>query len=131
MLGERLMAGISKPLRKLLLELPAFRTPAVGFDAGADDVGSIADRLGRVAAVRAELEGYEETLKAIVRENGETAIEGRLFRATLSTYEQDRLDTKAIRDAMKPAWLKKHTITQTITKVSVKARTGIGLDQPA
>jgi hypothetical protein len=124
------MAKPSAAVKKLLAGLPDFRVPSLAFDEGCDTVDALADRLGRVAAVRAELEGYEEKLKEVVRENGETAIEGRLFRATLSIYDQSRLNTDAIRAAMKPAWVAKYTVTKSVAKVSVKARLGIGLGEP-
>lgn len=118
-------------VRKLLAGLPAFRSLSLAFEAGCEDVGSLADRLGRLAAVRAEIEGYEKRLKEVVIENGEAAIEGRLFRSTLSVYEETRLDTKAIRAKMKPAWLKRFSLApQTISKVITKARIGAGLEEP-
>lgn len=117
-------------INKLLAGLPAFRSLTLAFEAGCEDVGSVADRLGRLAAVRAEIEGYEEKLKEIVIENGEKAVEGRLFRSTLSIYDQTRLDTKLIREKMKPAWLKRFSLpTQTITKVLTKARIGAALEE--
>jgi hypothetical protein len=124
------MAKPSAVVKKLLADLPPFRAPTLEFAKGCDDVGSLADRLGRVAAVRASLEVYEESLKEIVRENAETAIEGRLFRATLSIYDENRLDTKAIRADMTPKWLKKYTVTKSVKKVGVKARMGVGLGEP-
>lgn len=124
------MAKPSAAVKKLLADLPSFRAPSLELTAGCPDIGALADRLGRVAAVRAELEAYEDSLKEIVRENGDSAIEGRLFRATLSVYDENRLDTKAIRADMKPKWLAKYTVTKSVSKVSVKARMGIGLGEP-
>jgi hypothetical protein len=124
------MAKPSAVVKKQLAALPEFRVPSLAFDEGCADVGSLADRLGRVQAVRAELEGYEKRLKEIVRENGETAIEGRLFRATLSIYDENRLNTDAIRADMTPKWIAKYTVTKSIMKVGVKARLGSGLGEP-
>lgn len=114
----------AKSVKKLLAELPAFRGRVLELEAGAPDVGAIADRLGRVAAIKAELETYEKALKAIVIENGEPAVEGKLFRAVLSTFEQERLDSKAIKATMDAKWLKKFTVSAEVTTVRVHARTG-------
>jgi hypothetical protein len=125
---------VAKPnaaTRKLLEALPAFRSLALAFDAGCADVGAAADRLGRLAAVRAELEQYESQLKEVVIENGELAVEGRLYRATVSTYEQKKLDLAAIRADMTKAWLKKYSLPPVpVTQVRVKARIGAGLGEP-
>src|SRR5260370_40037045 len=120
------------PVPRLLRALPAFRALAIDYDKGAADLGTAIDRLGRISAARAELEIYEDELKHIVITNGEKAAEGRLFRATLSIYEQERLDTKRIRADMGEAWVSKYLAPKkTITKVAVHARSGLGLDTPA
>lgn len=129
---------MSKPTartRKLLEDLPAFRSLALAFDAGAEDLAAIADRLGRVAAVRAELQVFEDLLKDVIKENGEAAVEGRLYRVTLSTFAQERLDAKGIKEAKKPPavarWLARFYRSATVTKVAVHARLGTGLGEPA
>lgn len=122
-------------VRKLLADLPAFRSLSLEYSAGAETVEELADRLGRVAAVRAELVVYEDALKDVIRENGDAAVEGRLFRATLSSYEQTRLDAKGIREAKQPPtvkrWLNRFWITTPVTKVAVHARLGAGLEEKA
>jgi hypothetical protein len=89
------MSKPSASTRRLLEELPAFKSLSLEFGSGAEDVGTIVDRLGRAAAARAVLEGYEKQLREIIVEHGAAATEGRLFRATLSTFDQTRLDTSA------------------------------------
>ncbi len=122
-------------VRKLLADLPAFRSLSLEYSPGADNVAELADRLGRVAAVRAELVAYEDALKEVIREHGAAAIEGRLFRATLSSYEQTRLDTKGIREAKQPPvvkrWLNRFWITSAVIAVKVHPRLGIGLEEKA
>jgi hypothetical protein len=129
------MAKPSARVRKLLQDLPAFRSMALWYEAGAEDVGAVADRLGRVAAVRAELQVFEDLLRDVIKENGEAAVEGLGYRVTLATYEQERLDTKAIKEAKKPPvvarWLGRFYRTKVVTSVSVKARLGTGLGEPA
>ncbi|HLJ18902.1 MAG TPA: hypothetical protein VKU84_01825, partial [Stellaceae bacterium] len=62
--------------------------------------------------------------------SGEAVHEGRLFRVTLSTFEESRLNTPLIRQKMKPGWLKRFSLApRTINKVSVKARIGVGLEE--
>jgi hypothetical protein len=112
----------------LMDALPAFSRGAVSFAPGADGVGTVADRLGKIAALKAELAGYEEKLKEVIIELGDEAVEGKLFRATLSIFDQTKLDTAAIRCAMDAAWIDKHSTTSRITQVRVKARTGALLD---
>jgi hypothetical protein len=116
---------------KLLRALRAFRARAIDYDAGAADIGVVVDRLGRISAARAELEIYEKALKEIIVTKGDKALEGQLFRTTLSVYAQERVDTKALRADVDAAWLEKYLRSQTITKVAVHARSGLGLDTPA
>ena len=122
----------SAKVRRLLADLPAFRSLACAFDAGAEEMGDVADRLGRLAALRAQIETYEAKLKEVVIENGEAAIEGRTFRTTLSVYEESRLDTKRIREEMDARWLKRFSLEpKTIRKVTTRARIGTGLGEEA
>jgi hypothetical protein len=115
----------------LLAALPAFKSRNIEFEPACPDVGSIADRLGRLAALKAEVAEYEDRLKAIVIEHGEDAVEGKLFRATLSIFEQTRLDSEKIRAEMKPQWLDKYSKTSKVTKVAIHARKGALADVAA
>jgi len=97
---------------ELMKGLPAFERGAVSFAKGApkepEPFGAIADRLGKIAALKAELARYEETLKEVIIELGDEAVEGKLFRATLSVFDQTKLDTAMIREEMDEAWIDKH-----------------------
>lgn len=109
---------------ELMKGLPKLALDALAFKAGAKEFGEIADRLGRIAAMKAELKTYEEGLKDVLIELGEDAVEGELFRATVSSFPQTKLDTDAIRAEMDEDWIAAHSMTQRITQVRTKARTG-------
>jgi hypothetical protein len=108
--------------------LPAFRCSALEFAAGVADnenrLGAVADRLGKIAAKKAELVAYEDKLKAVIIDAGEDAVEGKIFRATLSIFDQVRLDTAAIREEFDEKTIAKYELVQKVKQVRVKARTG-------
>jgi hypothetical protein len=119
----------------LMNELPALKRGAFEFPAGVAEndnrIGAVADRLGRVAAFIAELEDYEKRLKGIIIAHGEDAVEGKLFRATLSIFDQSRLDTKAVKEEMGEAWVAKRSKASKVTKVVSNARKGALADVAA
>ena len=104
--------------------LPAFAQRRISFAKAAVNFGELADRLGKLAAVRAELAAYEQKIKDVLIELDEDAVEGDMFRATVSEFSQTRLNTEAIRADMDEKWLDKYSTTSKVTQVRVKARTG-------
>jgi hypothetical protein len=117
---------------ELMNALPAFGRGAVSFAAGIAEndnrLGAIADRIGKVAALQAELAVYGDKLKDVLVTSGEDAVEGKLFRATISRYDQNRLDTKRLREEQ-PKLAEKYALPPTpVTQVRVKARTGALVD---
>ncbi len=120
-------------IRRMLEALPPFRSVTLAFEAGAEDLGSVIDRLGRIKAIKAALKSYEDALNAVIIEHGEKAVEGKLFRAVLiPAGESDGLDIKRIRAEMPEAWLTKYTQTnQRGAQVRIFARSGLNLDMPA
>jgi hypothetical protein len=54
------------------------------------------DELGRVKSDIAELQGYEKDLKEDLVASGEPAIDGRMFRATVSLQSRTTTDYKAV-----------------------------------
>ena len=114
---------------KLLAALPAFTSIRVAFEAGCESIGAVVDRLGKVKAAIAGLTVYKDALETLLIENGETPVEGQLFRAVVVPGgEGVRLDTKAIRTKMGDKWCEKFE-TETIRSASVRvsARTGVDL----
>ena len=117
---------------ELMNELPAFSRSAVSFGAGVAEndnrLGAVADRLGKIAALKAELAVYEDRLKDVLIASGEDAVEGRIFRATVSRFDQVRLDTKRLREEQPKLAEKYEMAPQRIEQVRVKARTGALVD---
>ena len=61
-----------------------------------DLAASVVDRLGNIKAQIAELKAVEANLIALIVNTGDTAIDGSLFRATVSEVaERQSLDAKA------------------------------------
>ena len=120
-------------VKALLAALPVMRFPALEFEAGADDVGAVVDRLGRIAALKGEVKRYEEGLKKIVIDNGEPIVEGKLFRAVITGGGlKEGLDIEAIREDMDEKWLTKYTVrSRTSKSVRVNARKGTDAQQAA
>ena len=83
------------------------------------------DRLGVVKAQAAELAREEKALKAIIADHGPGAYEGTLYRATVSDFEQERLDMEAVRAKLTPQFIRSHTIVTEVTMVRVTSRNGI------
>jgi hypothetical protein len=117
-------------LKKLLSELPDFCAPSVSFEAGADDITAVPDRLGRLARIRSVIEIYEKKLRAAIVENGEFAVEGRDFRATLIDTQRTLLDTAAIRAELGDEWCQRYDRVSEYQQVRVAARTGERLNEP-
>jgi hypothetical protein len=87
---------------------------------------AIVDRLGRLCR-RAEALGDDiGDLKAAlaVRCRGRGAFEGRLFRATVSTFDENRLDMHAVRLKLSQRFIRRHTVTREVTRVSVAPKRG-------
>lgn len=61
-----------------------------------DLAGSVVDRLGNIKAQIAELKAVEANLINLLANSGEGAVDGDIFRATVSTVaERSSLDAKA------------------------------------
>jgi hypothetical protein len=90
------------------------------------DLGVVVDELGLLLAQKAELSKREECLKQLLKESGEKAVEGELFRATVSTFDAVRVDYKAICEKLEPNYqlVAAHTSTKSQTNVRVVAKNG-------
>lgn len=82
----------------------------------------LVDTLGAIKAEIAELTAREKVLKDKLIALGETAIDGELFRATISTSERATLDMDAVRAKLSPQFITAHTNISTVTAVRVVAR---------
>ena len=82
------------------------------------------DRLGELLAQIADLTREAETIKATLREMGDGAYEGDLFRATVSVSERETLDMKAVREHLSRQFIQAHTNVTPVTTVKVVSRNG-------
>lgn len=84
----------------------------------------VVDRLGQVKARLADLRAEEEALKGQLTDAGVEALEGRLFRATVSHYEQTNVDYAGLLERLRPAsrLVKQFTSTSERTAVRVVSR---------
>jgi hypothetical protein len=94
-----------------------------------DLAASVVDRLGNIKAQIAELKAIEANLIALIVNTGDTAIDGGLFRATVSAVaERQSLDAKAAEAKLRELgvdgrWFSKHQkVTKGYTTVKVVAR---------
>ena len=60
------------------------------------------DRLGKIKAQIADLEDQEDRLRAILINSGVDTVEGKLFRATVSYSQYNRVDYPGLIEALNP-----------------------------
>ena len=82
------------------------------------------DRLGALLAQIAELTAEADAIKKQLREIGDGAYEGDLFRATVSTSERETLDMAAVREKLSPQFIRAHTNVTPVVTVKCVARNG-------
>lgn len=94
-----------------------------------DLAASVVDRLGQIKAEIAALKGAEANLIAMLANTGDDAIEGNLFRATISQVaERSSTDPKAMEAKLRELgvdgrWFSKNQkISKAYTTVKVVAR---------
>ena len=94
-----------------------------------DLAASVVDRLGDIKAQIAELKKVEANLVALIVNTGDSAIDGNLFRATVSEVaERSSLDAKAAEAKLRELgvdgrWFSKNQkVTKGYTTVKVVAR---------
>lgn len=81
-----------------------------------DELGSL---LARIADLETEATDIKNWMKT---KHGDGAYEGIVFRATISTYDVDKLDMDAVRAKLTRQFIKANTKTSTVTKCNVVAR---------
>jgi len=81
------------------------------------------DRLGDIDAQAAPLIARIGELKAaIIVKGGAGRHAGTRYDATVSIFDQDRLDMDAVRAKLTPQFIRAHTITSVVRKVQIFAR---------
>lgn len=89
-----------------------------------NNLAPLADEYGRLRAQMAEIETKLGALKVEIVASGHDAIEGDLFRVTVSNSVRETLDLDAVREKLSPQFIKAHTRATDVTTVRVSARTG-------
>jgi hypothetical protein len=84
--------------------------------------GSLVDELGALKAQIAELSAREKEITNLLKASNEAAIDGDLFRATISDSERETLDSKLVRELLTPEQVVSCTKTTFVTTVRVGAR---------
>lgn len=87
-------------------------------------VDELGDLLSRIADLELEAQDIKVWLKQI---HGDGNYEGQLFRATVSTYDQDRLNMDAVKKKLSPQFIRANTETKEITKVVVKSKNAVNV----
>ena len=64
-------------------------------------LANIADDLGRIKAEIADLTTRKRELEDVIIESGETVVEGRLFRVTVSVFERATVAWRKIAEKLK------------------------------
>lgn len=80
------------------------------------------DALGHLKAKIADLTEQESKLKATLVAYGKSPVEGQLFRSTVSTVVQEKLDMEAVRAHLSPQFIRANTRTCQFSKVCVVAQ---------
>jgi hypothetical protein len=101
----------------------------------------VQDLVDQIGIVKAQIAPQLEALKALeekiklyaadIPSDGTVALEGALFRATVSFYEQDKLDMKAVRAKLTAQFIRAHTTQTPVVKLSVKAKVLAPAEQKA
>ena len=90
----------------------------------------IRELVDKIGVAKAHLAPQLEALKALEAElkqetggqNGSYAYEGQFFRATVSVYDQAKLDMDAVREKLSPQFLAANTSYVHVEKLVVKAK---------
>jgi 16S rRNA C1402 N4-methylase RsmH len=79
------------------------------------------DRLGFLAAQAKVLDAQMKEIKDFLKNCGEGEYEGEFFKATVNTYEQERISKKLAEAVLSPKKLAEITETIEITAVTARA----------
>lgn len=81
----------------------------------------MADEYGALCAEKAKLDARMEVYKSAFIDSGQTAINGNLFRVTVSTYIKSTLVAELVRNLLKPKQILACTRETPTTTVKCKA----------
>jgi hypothetical protein len=82
----------------------------------------LVDDLGHLQAQAADIAARMNEIKSQLVSAGVDAIEGDLFRVTVSHSERETLDMEAVREKLTPQFIRAHTRVTPVTTVRCKAR---------
>lgn len=86
------------------------------------DLGYLVDQAGDLKAKIADLTAQLKTIQDILKDSGETAIDGAIFRATVSTTTRSTLDTAYVKALLTDKQLALATNKTPVTTVRFAAR---------
>lgn len=85
-------------------------------------IESAIDQLGRIQAQIADLQNAETELKEYLGSLLPGPYEGRFFAVNVSKYSGSKLDMKAVKAKLSAQFIRAHTTTYPVTRVTVTAR---------
>ena len=85
------------------------------------NLATLADELGRLNAMKAELEAKIQALKTEFKATKLDVLSGQHFTITQSTAIRQTLDTNAVKADMSQAWFDDHSKLAEVTTVLIKA----------
>ena len=88
------------------------------------ELKTVADTLGHIKAELSMLNDEKKRLEKILTDNGVDCADGDLFRVTVSTVNQDRIDWRKVAEHFAPSrqLLTAHTKHSEFKRFNVKAR---------
>ena len=88
----------------------------------AQQVTSLVDKIGDLAAQIAKLESQYKAYIAVLKEMGVDRYYGELFEVNVFDQQQNRLDMEAVRAKLSPQFIAAHTTSKTVRVAKVTAR---------
>ncbi len=95
------------------------------------NIGPLIDEYGLIQAQIADLKLKAEPIYEQIKAMGAGSYEGDFYRATVSEYEQSKLDMKAARAKLSRQFIKANTTKTPVTKVTVSGRTAENVKEVA
>jgi hypothetical protein len=84
--------------------------------------GNLADRLGAILAIKADIEKLEKEVKSQILAGDTRIIDGELFHVVVTTADRETIDSKAVRAVLTPEELSVVLKTTAVTTVRCNAR---------
>lgn len=83
---------------------------------------SLADEIGRLDALKAQIEEKLSALKAEFKATGLDVLEGQIFTISQSKAIRQTLDTAAVKQKLGQSWFDDHSKLAEVTTVRIKAK---------